>query len=288
VTDPQFRDDLYTGSASAYDEYRPPYPQALIEDLARRCDANGAGVLLDLGCGTGQLAFALHGEFGHVWAIDQEPDMIGVVRAKASAAGLANLRAEVGAAEAVSVPAQSVDLIAIGNAFHRMPRQAVAVSAMRWLRPGGYLALAWGGSPWLGDSPWQRALIGLMERWQPRAQAETGDRDRIPAGYDQARAARPDPDVLRTAGFDLVGRWEFAVAHDWTLDEIAGFMRSTSVLSPRALGVVAPAFEEDLRDELAGHAVSGRLPEIASFAYELARRPTGTPQITTGATTPGT
>jgi len=87
--------------------------------------------------------------------------MIALVRAKARAAGLADLQADVSSAEDLPVPAHSLDLIAVGNAFHRLPRQAVAANA---LRPGGYLALAWGGSPWHGDSPWQLALTGLMER----------------------------------------------------------------------------------------------------------------------------
>jgi SAM-dependent methyltransferase len=274
VTDPQFRDDLYRGTARAYDEYRPPYPQALIDDLARRCGASGAGAMLDLACGTGQLSFALHGKFEHVWAVDLEPDMIALVRAKASAAGLTNLRADVGAAEDLVVPAGSLDLIALGNAFHRLPRQAVAAKALRWLRPGGYLALAWGGSPWHGDSPWQQALARLMSRWQARAQAETGDHDRIPPGYDEARAATPDLEILGAAGFELVGRWEFTTPHDWTPDEITGYLRSTSVLSPRALGPLAPAFEQELRRELAGHAVGGRLSQVITFACELARRPT--------------
>jgi SAM-dependent methyltransferase len=283
VADPPFRDDLYTGTARAYDDFRLPYPQALIDDLADRSGADGGGYLLDLGCGTGQLAFALHRKFGQVRAIDQEPDMISLVRAKASAAGLASLLAEVGSAQDISAPAESVDLIAIGNAFHRMPRQAVAASALRWLRPGGYLALVWGGSPWDGDSPWQREMSGLMQRWRARARAETGDQDRIPPGYEEARAAVPDQAVLRAAGFELVGRWEFAEPQDWTVDDIVGFMRSTSVLSPGALGPLAATFDQDLRQELADFADGGRLRQDVCFAYELARRPDSAE-----ATTPGT
>ena len=277
MTEPHFRDDLYRDTARDYDRYRPPYPQALVDDLAVRCGADGTGAMLDLACGTGQLSFALHGKFRHIWAVDQEPDMIALVRAKARAEGLADLRAEVSAAEDLSVPAHSLDLVAVGNAFHRLPRQAVALSALRWLRPGGYLALAWGGSPWDGDSPWQLALSALMERWRARAQALTGDHDRIPTGYDEARLATSDLDVLRAAGFELVGRWEYTTPHDWALDEVAGFMRSTSVLSPTALSELAPAFERDLRHELARHAAGGRLPQLISFACELARSPAPRP-----------
>jgi SAM-dependent methyltransferase len=90
VADPPFRRDLYRGTAADYDRFRPPYPPALIEDLARRSGADGTGRLLDLGCGTGQITFALQDRFAEVWAVDQEPGMVRVDGANPSHfAGLA-------------------------------------------------------------------------------------------------------------------------------------------------------------------------------------------------------
>jgi SAM-dependent methyltransferase len=58
----EFRRDLFRGTAGYYDRFRAPYPQALIDDLAGRpgpgAGPGGAGRLLDLACGTGQLSFA--------------------------------------------------------------------------------------------------------------------------------------------------------------------------------------------------------------------------------------
>jgi ubiquinone/menaquinone biosynthesis C-methylase UbiE len=270
VADPQFRNDLFTGTASAYDKYRLPYPQALIDDLASRTGASGAGVLLDLACGTGQLSFALQDKFRQIRSVDQEPEMIAVVRAKALAAGVSWLSTDAGAAERLSVPPRSVDLIAVGNAFHRLPRQTVAARSLRWLRPGGYLALAWGGSPWDGSAPWQLAMTELMQRWRARAEAASGEAHRVPPTYEQTRAETSDAAILAAAGFELIGRWEFRVVHDWTPDEVLGHCASTSVLSARALGDLAPGFEADLRREFAA---TGRLRQDVSFAYELARRP---------------
>ena len=58
----------------------------------RRTGLSGRGRLLDLACGTGQLAFALRSSFAEVWAVDQEPDMVEVVAAKAAADGDATPR----------------------------------------------------------------------------------------------------------------------------------------------------------------------------------------------------
>jgi hypothetical protein len=49
----RFAADLYRGTAGYYDRYRLPYPEAMIEDLARTAQVSGRGRLLDLACGTG-------------------------------------------------------------------------------------------------------------------------------------------------------------------------------------------------------------------------------------------
>jgi SAM-dependent methyltransferase len=270
VVDPAFRPDLYRGTARAYDEFRLPYPADLMADLADRTGADGTGRLLDLACGTGQVAFALSGRFAEIWAVDQEPEMIEVARHKADAASLATrFRLLVGDAAELSAPAGYFDLVTIGNAFHRLPRAVVARASLGWLRPGGYLALVWGGTPAYDDAPWQRALAAVMRRWEHRPDAEP----RIPASYAADRAARPDQLILAEAGFELAGRYSVALSHDWTADELAGFVASTSVLSAAALGADAAEFDADLRRELAACQPDGRFSQHTEVAYDLARRP---------------
>ena len=267
MADPEFRRDLFRGTAAYYDRFRVPYPRALIDDLTARAAVGGR--LLDLACGTGQLTFALHDRYDEVWAVDQEPEMVAVVRDKASAAGIATIRAVAAAAEDLEAPAESFDLIVIGNAFHRLPRERVAANVRRWLRPGRCLALVWGEPPWAGEEPWQRALAATMKRWRARA----ADGDRVPPGYDQDRGERPDLAILEQAGFDVVGAYRFLAAHDWTPDTLAGFLFSTSVLSRAALGDLAPAFEEDLRREMGACAPAGRWRQVIDFGCQLVRRP---------------
>jgi SAM-dependent methyltransferase len=269
VAGPVFRRDLYRGTAGYYDRFRPPYPAGLIGDLADRAGADGTGRLLDLACGTGQLGFALQDRFAEIWAVDQEPEMVAVVRDKAQAAGLPQLRAVACAAEDLRAPPGSFDLVAIGNAFHRLPRDAVAASAFQWLRPGGFLALAWGGSPHEDEAPWQRALGEVMDRWQTRAQAH----GRVPAEYEQDRRERPDLVILRDAGFEIAGRHQFAAVHDWTPEALAGYALSTSVLSPAALGGRVTEFTADLRRELLAVRPDGRYRQTIIFGYDLARHP---------------
>lgn len=140
--DVEFAKNLYHGSAAYYERYRLPYPDAMIADLASRVTPSGRGRMLDLACGTGQLAFPLAGYFPEVWAVDQEPDMIDVVRAKASGLGpgTARFRPAVASAEELNLQQGAFELVVIGNAFHRLHREVVATRVRKWLQPGGFLA----------------------------------------------------------------------------------------------------------------------------------------------------
>jgi SAM-dependent methyltransferase len=268
-----FRRDLFRGTASSYDRYRPTYPPKLINHLSERAVVPAPGTYLDLACGPGTLTFALQDRFAETWAVDQEPDMVDVARAKA--AGLAGtdpitgIRCIESAAEDLIAPPETFDLVTIGNAFHRMRREVVAARIFGWLRPGGHLALVWGGSPWQGSAPWQQAMHAVMDRWRPA--------DRIPSGYEQDRENRPDLSILADTGFELIGTHEFQVTRDWTLDDLAGFLSATSTHSPAALADRAAAFEADLRASLQASTPAAVYPQQITFAYDLARRPSPHP-----------
>jgi len=267
-----FAPDLYRGTAGYYDQYRLSYPPELITDLLARTAPSGHGRLLDLACGTGQLAFALRDRFAEVWAVDQEPDMVEAVAAKASASGASGMRPVVAAAEDLRADPDSFELAVIGNAFHRLRRAAVARLLLGWLPPGGFLAVCWSSATQLGHEDWQLAFGDLLRRWQEAL----GARDRVPANWDQAQREHPDAEVLADTGFEIAGRCEFPTPHSWTVAELAGYVRSLSILPPSVLGDRGGEFDADLAATLAPYARDGRdgrLTETVSFAYELARKP---------------
>jgi SAM-dependent methyltransferase len=266
-SEPSFRTDLYKGTAEYYDRFRPPYPPALFADLRARAPISGSGRLLDLACGTGQITFALAGDFSEVWAVDQEDESVDFGRAKAQRLGVSNIEWLAGRAEDIQVLG-SFELIAIGNAFQRLRRQVVAERAMSWLAPGGCLALLWGGTPWLGDVSWQQAMADTFEGWMRKV----GATDRVPDGWQEVIARDPHPRVLERAGLSFVGSFEFPVEHTWTVQTLTGFVYSTSFLNPNALGNHMQEFERDLHARLIACEPSGVFHQKSSFSYDLARR----------------
>lgn len=264
----RYSKDLYKGTAAYYDRYRPPYPAALLDDLRARVPLDGSGRLLDLACGTGQIAFALAGDFDEVWAVDQEPEMIEFARRKANGLGVTSIRWVVAAAEDVALDG-GFDHVTIGNAFHRLDRDAVAGRFISLIRPGGCVALLWSEPPWRGDRPWQGALNEMLERWRDRL----GAGDRVPDGHEQAIERDPHEQVVRRAGFAYEGEFEFGVRERWTVQSLAGFVYSTSFLNRTVLAGQVNEFERDLGVQLQTTAADGFFEQDVTYAYELARRP---------------
>ena len=266
-SDPHFPADLYRGTARFYDEFRVGYPQSLLDDLRVRTQLTGAGRLLDIACGTGQIAFPLAASFAEVWALDQEPDAIDFARAKALRLGVDNVRWIAGRAEDLDAD-DSFDLVAIGNAFHRLPRRAIADLAMRTLVAGGHLALLWSYPPWDGSTNWQRVLSDTVLRWTRKpASGEWVPSDRFYQAPEQS-----DAEVVASAGFTIVGTFDFEIPYEWSVETLTGFMYSTSVLSQRALGPNVQAFEADLREQLLAVEPEGVFREEIGFSYTLARK----------------
>jgi SAM-dependent methyltransferase len=267
----RFARDLYQGAAGHYDQYRLSYPAEMLDDLARRAGVSGHGRLLDLACGTGQLTFPLRHRFREVWAVDREPDMVDLVREKAAAAGAGEIRPVVSDAETLDCELEYFELAVIGNAFHRLNRDAVASRVLGWLRPGGCLALCWSSGPWPGEAAaWQRALAVTVDQWRARLGVE----DRVPRGWELPQQRRPDPQVLSEAGFQAGGHYEFTVERRWTLAEIGGYVGATSALPAVVLGDHAAAFDADLAAALGRHAdADGRYPQTVSFVYDLGMKP---------------
>lgn len=263
----EFDPTLYRGTAGDYGRFRVPYPQSLFDHLVSLVKPSGRGRLMDLACGTGQITFALADRFAEAWAVDQEQDMIDLVANKAT--GSDHVRAIAAPAEELDAPSSTFELVAIGNAFHRLRREAVAANTYRWLQPNGHIALLWSTGPWTGNADWQRAMSEVLERWRTKLGAEA----RVPAGWDRVRRERPDTEVLDAAGFDAANSARFPTPHAWTADALIGFVYSTSALPRAVVGARSREFERDLRRGLDGYATGGKLVETIDFACEVARRP---------------
>lgn len=262
--------DLYSGTAEDYARFRPPYPDELLADLRHRAGVTGDGRLLDLACGPGRVTLPLAAHFREVWAVDLEPEMIDVGRARAERQGLTNVRWLVGRAEDVEAQPGSFELITIGEAFHRLDERVIAERAMEWLAPGRSLATLGCFSLLRGQEPWHDILRAVVRRYEEQGSDSRPSSERPPL---RSRGANHDRQELTASGLKHVGAYDVPHPHIWTLESILGNFRSTARLSRRSLGDRAERFDADVRRALLAFDSSGRYPETLRFGYSLFRTP---------------
>ena len=255
VTTPADTPTEFAGTAADYLRYRPPYPEALLVELRARAGVSGSGVLLDLACGPGRVALPMARHFARVLAVDIEPEMIDVGRREAARLGIANVEWRVQRAEELDLPASSIELVTVGEAFHRLDQAQIVERALHWLTPRGAFATLAGEQVWRGRERWKRVLVDVVNRWTRGALGEPND------------AAWGGPvELLRGVGLSVC-EGECNVDIAWTCDSIVGLMYSTSVASRRALGDDARALEDDLRRALLACEPSGRFLTRQRFAF---------------------
>jgi ubiquinone/menaquinone biosynthesis C-methylase UbiE len=165
--------------ASSYDELRPVDENwwEVYETLVREGDLAGHRVL-DVGCGTGNLAAALS-ERAKVWGVDASPEMLEVARSRAP-----RVRFKQASAEALPFKDGWFERVTMWLVIHLVERPRVFAEARRVLAPGGRLAVATFDPSYFGLF-WFRDYFPSMEEV---------DRARFPTRDDFERE-------LREAGF---------------------------------------------------------------------------------------
>src|SRR6266536_3044655 len=106
----------FTDRVEDYARWRPGYPRPVLDALRAEIGLRPDHVVADVGSGTGLLSriFVDHGHL--VYGVEPNRAMAAVAEAELSASGC--FRSIPGRAEATGLPAQSVDLVAAGQAFH--------------------------------------------------------------------------------------------------------------------------------------------------------------------------
>lgn len=149
---------VFGDKVADYQASRPDYPAALFEQLAQGLGAEAA--IGDLGAGTGLLTEGLLARGWRVWAIEPNEGMRAACDRRLG--GRPGYRSEAGSAEAVPLPAASLDLLTAAQAFHWFEIEAARAEALRVLKPGGQVALIWNDRR--DDTPLHQALNEIFAR----------------------------------------------------------------------------------------------------------------------------
>lgn len=267
---------LFQSTADYYARFRPPKPAALYTTIAKQFGLDAAhpeGVLMDLGCGTGEMVLPLADYFAWALAWDPDPEMLAQARRKLldfrqrnpraaerislvekSSEHLPDLTAvSAGAAAQTLAPAEvlarhggGLRLVTMGQSFHWMNKREVLQQLYPALRPGGGLVII----DALYDIPKDNLDARKNELIHQLVAKYLGPRRRAGKSFfknDQESYI----DLLREAGYQPLGEAAFDTIRPVTIDQVVGHVFSLSWASKFQLGNLTKPFEAELRAGLA-------------------------------------
>jgi SAM-dependent methyltransferase len=122
------------------DREREELPERVVAAMDLAPDAEVA----DIGAGTGYFSFRIARKVpdGRVYAVDIQPEMLDIMRARIEARGIDNVRLVQGTEDDPRLPPAGIDAVLLVDAYHEFayPREMME-AIIRALRPGGRVFL---------------------------------------------------------------------------------------------------------------------------------------------------
>jgi SAM-dependent methyltransferase len=151
-----------------YARYRRDLPPDQARAVAEQLGLSTDDVVIDLGCGTGQLAVPLRDHCAGVIAVDPEPAMLAGLRGRDAPGVLCVLAADrdLVVLRGLLAAREGVGAVVIGNALHWMDEPVALSRCAELLRRRGGMGVITQGPPmWLGPAPWQQGTRRVLEEF---------------------------------------------------------------------------------------------------------------------------
>jgi ubiquinone/menaquinone biosynthesis C-methylase UbiE len=241
-------DNVFSGTAWYYARFRPDYPEEVINLLLTKFGLSKDSRILDLGCGTGQISIPIAPYVSEIIAIDPQQDMINEGKSIASTSGITNIKWVLG--ESAQLPHlmnnnDKVNLTVIARAFHWMDREQTLKDLYHLTQSGGGVAIITDNGPRdaIADTKWKLALDDVVHHW-------LGDIRLAGTKGTYSHPVRRHEEIVRESEFRNLESITINTRRTWNIDQLIGYLYSTSSSSIPVLGDKKEPFESDVRHRL--------------------------------------
>lgn len=136
---------IFDEAASDYEETRPGYPKELIQDIITISNIPRDGLILEIGCGTGQATVPFAEQGYSMTCLDIGEELL--ARAAHRCISHPKVRFELSSFENWNAAEAVYDLVISATAFHWIPPEIGYPKTADVLKDTGYLALFWNHHP---------------------------------------------------------------------------------------------------------------------------------------------
>ncbi len=264
----KFDPELYRGTHEYYVKYRPPIPEEVIKVIVEHFDIKPSDRVIDIGCGTGQVALAMEGKCGEMVCLDPDPEMLKwakrvtkdckmkLVWLNYSSDDLGRIKNRLG----------TFKLATICRAFNWMNQDQTLKDLDPLIDEDGGVALFGDKSLWTGEEEWQQAVKKVIQKF-------LGEERR--AGKSKFKPSEEPWDVIMArSAFRFIAIHDVPIVRNWNVESIIGYLFSTSFAAPRLFGDQLEKFKEEVKSTLLSLNPKGIFQENAVWAITLgSKRP---------------
>ena len=259
----KFDSELYNGTYEYYVKYRPSIPKKVIDIIVDHFGIKPTDRVLDIGCGTGQVAVAMEGRCGEMVCSDPDPEMLRWAKKATkdskmkltwlnySAEDLGKLKEKLG----------TFKVATFCRSFNWVDREQALKDLDALIKEDGGIALLGDKSLWTGEEKWQKTVKKVIQKY-------LGEK-RLAGKGKFKESDEVWESILARSTFRFIKIHEVPIVRNWNIESIIGCLFSSSFAAPHLFGDQLHRFKQEVKTTLLTLNLKGVFQESAVWTMIL-------------------